>query len=66
MLHLYIVTIAEVERNGELTIRHESHDLAAVGTTNIACACGASSPEECLVNKTGGAVMKRNGEKVDV
>lgn len=64
VLHLYIVTITDVERNVELTIKHESHDLAAVGTTHIACACG--SPDECLMNKTTGSVtMKKNGEKSD-
>lgn len=63
VLHLYIVTIAEVERNVELTIKHESHDLAAVGTTHIACACG--STDDCLMNKTGASSVKRNGEKAE-
>ncbi|XP_076266838.1 SET domain-containing protein upSET isoform X1 [Rhynchophorus ferrugineus] len=57
VLHLYVVAIATVEKNSELTIKHESHDLAAVGTTQIACACGR--PDECAVNKT---TIKRNGE----
>ncbi|KAL1494317.1 hypothetical protein ABEB36_009932 [Hypothenemus hampei] len=57
VLHLYIVSIATVEKNCELTIKHESHDLAAIGTTHIACACGR--PEECSVNKT---TIKNNGE----
>ncbi|CAH0554751.1 unnamed protein product [Brassicogethes aeneus] len=58
VLHLYIVSITDVEKNGELTIKHESHDLAVVGTTRIACACN-SPPDECAVNKTS---IKKNGE----
>lgn len=57
VLHLYVVSIADVERNSELTIKHESHDLAVVGTTQIPCACG--SPDDCTVNKT---TVKKNGE----
>lgn len=57
VLHLYIVSIINVEKNFELTIKHESHDLAAIGTTQIACACG--NAEECLVNKS---TIKKNGE----
>ncbi|KAF2902327.1 hypothetical protein ILUMI_03865, partial [Ignelater luminosus] len=61
VLHLYIVTVVTVEKNLELTIKHESHDLAAVGTTHIACACG--KPDECTVNK---GPLKKNGESADV
>lgn len=61
VLHLYIVTIAQVERNCELKIKHESHDLAAIGTTQIACACG--NPDECTVNKT---TIKKNGDTTEV
>lgn len=57
------MTIAEVEKNIELTIKHESHDLAAAGTTHIACACGNS--DDCGVNSKGG-VAKRNGESKEV
>ncbi|XP_030761841.1 uncharacterized protein LOC115886711 isoform X2 [Sitophilus oryzae] len=57
VLHLYVVAVTTVDKNSELTIRHESHDLAAVGTTQIACACGR--PDQCAVNKTS---IKRNGE----
>lgn len=62
VLHLYIVTVVEVEKNVELTIKHESHDLAAAGTTHIACACG--KPDDCGVNK--GTSIKRNGEATEV
>ncbi|XP_066157225.1 microtubule-associated protein 1B isoform X1 [Euwallacea fornicatus] len=61
VLHLYIVSLTNVEKNCELTIRHESHDLAAVGTTQIACACGR--PDECAVNKIP---VKKNGEVAEV
>lgn len=61
VLHLYIVSISTVDKNCELTIKHESHDLAAIGTTQIACACGCS--EECTVNKTS---IKKNGEVTEV
>lgn len=57
VLHLYIVTVVTVEKNLELTIRHETHDLAVVGTTDIPCACG--SPEFCTLNK-----IKKNGDLV--
>ncbi|KAL3268938.1 hypothetical protein HHI36_008025 [Cryptolaemus montrouzieri] len=58
VLHLYIVTLSAVDRNVELTIKHESHDLAAVGTTQIACYCGNMS--ECKINKT--STVKKNGD----
>ncbi|RZC35224.1 SET domain containing protein, partial [Asbolus verrucosus] len=61
VLHLYIVTIANVEKNVELTIKHESHDLAAIGTTHIACACG--NIEECTVNRT---TVKKNGDTTEM
>lgn len=61
VLHLYIVTVNTVEKNMELTIKHESHDLAVVGTTHVACACG--KPDECNVNK---GPVKKNGEIVEL
>ncbi|KAK9877038.1 hypothetical protein WA026_016065 [Henosepilachna vigintioctopunctata] len=56
VLHLYIVTITSIDKNAELTIKHESHDLAVVGTTHIACYCGKL--DECNLNKT----VKKNGD----
>lgn len=56
VLHLYIVTTSQVEKNIELTIKHESHDLAVAGSTEISCACG--NFELCLFNKN----IKKNGE----
>ena len=61
VLHLYIVTITNVEKNVELTIKHESHDLAAIGTTHIACACG--NVDECTVNRT---TVKKNGDTTEM
>lgn len=59
-LHLYVVTVSQVEKSQELTIRHETHDLAAVGTTNISCACG--NPQTCGLfhnqRKNGGSVQE--------
>ncbi|XP_044755691.1 uncharacterized protein LOC123314454 isoform X2 [Coccinella septempunctata] len=59
VLHLFIVAIFRIEKCAEITIKHESHDLAAIGTTQISCYCG--NPAECKVNKT---TVKRNGEAV--
>nr|CAH7745442.1 unnamed protein product [Callosobruchus chinensis] len=61
VLHLYIVTTETVDKNSELTIKHESHDLAAIGTAQIPCACGNAG--ECAVNKT---TVKKNGETPEV
>ncbi|XP_072385367.1 uncharacterized protein upSET isoform X3 [Diabrotica undecimpunctata] len=60
-LHIYVATTTTVDKNFELTIKHESHDLAAIGTTSIACACGNS--EECGVNRTS---VKKNGDVMEV
>ncbi|KAG5888096.1 hypothetical protein JTB14_021896 [Gonioctena quinquepunctata] len=62
VLHIYVVSMAVVDKNCELTIKHESHDLAAVGTTRIACACG--KPEECTVNKS--STIKKNGDATEL
>lgn len=59
VLHLYVVTMTVVDKNMELTIKHESHDLAVVGTTEVPCACG--NTELCTVNK-----IKKNGDMTDV
>lgn len=59
VLHLYLVAISHIERWSEITMKHESHDLAAIGTTQISCFCG--NPAECKVNKSS---LKRNGDSV--
>lgn len=59
VLHLYVVAMAMVEKNVELTIKHESHDMAVVGAAEIACACG--DPEQCAVNK-----IKKNGDLAEM
>lgn len=67
VLHLYVVTIASVQLGQELTIKHESHDLAAAGTTHIACYCGLPQ-DECKINNRSAnntsapTLVKRNGE----
>lgn len=61
-LHLYVVTVTQVEKNQELTIRHETHDLAAAGTTNISCACG--NAQNCgLLRKNGSALHEETHRK---
>lgn len=59
VLHLYVVAITVVDKNVELTLKHESHDLAVVGTAEVPCACG--NLELCTVNK-----IKKNGDVTDV
>lgn len=51
-LHLYIVTTTAIEKNAEITIRHEQHDLLLSPNPNgpivpIVCAC--NNPRECQV-----------------
>ncbi|XP_043261081.1 uncharacterized protein LOC122402396 isoform X4 [Colletes gigas] len=51
-LHLYIVTTTAVEKNAEITIRHEQHDLLLSPNPNgpmipIFCAC--NNPRECQI-----------------
>ncbi|XP_022918651.1 myb-like protein X isoform X2 [Onthophagus taurus] len=60
VLHLYIVTASAVEKDVELTIKHESHDLvAAVNTTaEVSCACG--NPETCALKSQS----RKNGIQV--
>ncbi|XP_034951267.1 homeobox protein 5 isoform X2 [Chelonus insularis] len=51
-LHLYIVTTTAIEKNAEITIRHEQHDLLLSPNSNssltqLACACG--NPKTCQI-----------------
>ncbi|XP_076300170.1 SET domain-containing protein upSET isoform X2 [Lasioglossum baleicum] len=51
-LHLYIVTTTAIEKNAEITIRHEQHDLLLSPNPNgpmvpIVCAC--NNPRECQI-----------------
>ncbi|XP_043602642.1 uncharacterized protein LOC122576419 isoform X3 [Bombus pyrosoma] len=51
-LHLYIVTTSAIEKNAEITIRHEQHDLLLSPNPNgpmmpIVCAC--NNPRECQI-----------------
>lgn len=58
VLHLYIVTTIQVDKNLELTIKHEAHDLAVANNSEVSCACG--NLESCLINKS----PKKNGENI--
>ncbi|EFN88544.1 Histone-lysine N-methyltransferase MLL5 [Harpegnathos saltator] len=51
-LHLYIVTTTAIEKNAEITIKHEQHDLLLSPNPNstalpVVCAC--SNPRECQI-----------------
>lgn len=50
-LHLYIVTTTAIEKNAEITIRHEQHDLLLSPNPNSSmmpiCAC--NNPRECQI-----------------
>lgn len=63
VLHLYIVTINTIDKNTELTIKHESHDLAAVGAAEIPCACGNAELCHLKARKNGENVFETNHRK---
>ncbi|XP_032683308.1 uncharacterized protein LOC116849840 isoform X2 [Odontomachus brunneus] len=51
-LHLYIVTTTAIEKNAEITIKHEQHDLLLSpnpnsSTSPVVCAC--NNPRECQI-----------------
>ncbi|XP_019886348.2 uncharacterized protein LOC105276642 isoform X3 [Ooceraea biroi] len=51
-LHLYIVTTCAIEKNAEITIKHEQHDLLLSPNLNsptlpVVCAC--NNPRECQI-----------------
>nr|XP_033327266.1 uncharacterized protein LOC117220916 isoform X4 [Megalopta genalis] len=61
-LHLYIVTTTAIEKNAEITIRHEQHDLLLSPNPNgptvpIVCAC--NNPRECQITSVN--QMSRRG-----
>lgn len=47
-LHLYLVSLNAIEKNTELTIRHESYTMGFSTSSIVSCACG--SPGQCSVN----------------
>ncbi|KRT80385.1 PHD finger motif containing protein, partial [Oryctes borbonicus] len=63
VLHLYIVTINSIDKNTELTIKHESHDLAAVGTAEVPCACGNTDTCNLKSRKNGDGILENNHRK---
>ncbi|XP_076180605.1 SET domain-containing protein upSET isoform X2 [Ptiloglossa arizonensis] len=51
-LHLYIVTTTAVEKNAEITIRHEQHDLLLSPNPNgpmMPTFCACNNPRECQI-----------------
>ncbi|XP_024943695.1 uncharacterized protein LOC107270539 isoform X2 [Cephus cinctus] len=55
-LHLYIVTTTAIEKNAEITIRHEQHDLMLSPNPNspllpVVCAC--NNPRDCQIASMG-------------
>lgn len=64
-LHLYIVTSTAIEKNVEITIRHEQHDLMlspnpnATAVMPLVCAC--NNPRSCQIATAAGQVPARRG-----
>lgn len=55
-LHLYIVTTTAIEKNAEITIRHEQHDLMLSPNSNSPIApliCACNNTRECQVAAIG-------------
>lgn len=51
-LHLYIVTTTPIEKNAEITIRHEQHDLMLSPNSNsclIPLVCACNNPKDCQI-----------------
>ncbi|XP_044727517.1 inactive histone-lysine N-methyltransferase 2E isoform X2 [Chrysoperla carnea] len=49
-LHLYLVSLNAIEKNTELTIRHDTYNVGSSTSNIMSCAC--SNPEQCSVNTT--------------
>lgn len=65
-LHLYIVTTCAIEKNAEITIKHEQHDLllspnpGSSPALPVVCAC--SNPRECqIANNAANQQLNRRG-----
>ncbi|XP_012257783.2 uncharacterized protein LOC105687044 isoform X3 [Athalia rosae] len=55
-LHLYIVTTTAIEKNAEITIRHEQHDLMLSPNLNspiVPLICACNNTRECQVAAMG-------------
>ncbi|XP_036149895.1 uncharacterized protein LOC105839571 isoform X2 [Monomorium pharaonis] len=69
-LHLYIVTTCAIEKNAEITIKHEQHDLLLSPNPNssvlpVVCAC--NNPRECQIANAASQLSRRgsNGALVE-
>ncbi|KYM94912.1 Histone-lysine N-methyltransferase MLL5 [Cyphomyrmex costatus] len=69
-LHLYIVTTCAIEKNAEITIKHEQHDLLLSPNPNspampVVCAC--NNPRECQITNAASQLNRRgsNGALVE-
>ncbi|KAL0106313.1 hypothetical protein PUN28_016201 [Cardiocondyla obscurior] len=69
-LHLYIVTTCAIEKNAEITIKHEQHDLLLSPNPNspslpIVCAC--NNQRECQIANAASQLNRRssNGALVE-
>lgn len=64
-LHLYIVTTCAIEKNAEITIKHEQHDLllspnpSSSPALPIVCAC--NNPRECQIANAANQQLNRRG-----
>nr|XP_012218339.1 PREDICTED: LOW QUALITY PROTEIN: uncharacterized protein LOC105669787 [Linepithema humile] len=63
-LHLYIVTTSAIEKNAEITIKHEQHDLLLSPNPNspalpVVCAC--NNPRECQIANAAANQLNRRG-----
>ncbi|XP_070157688.1 uncharacterized protein Upset isoform X1 [Polyergus mexicanus] len=64
-LHLYIVTTCAIEKNAEITIKHEQHDLllspnpGSSPALPIVCAC--NNPRECQIANAANQQLNRRG-----
>ncbi|KAG5309703.1 KMT2E methyltransferase, partial [Acromyrmex insinuator] len=69
-LHLYIVTTCAIEKNAEITIKHEQHDLLLSPNPSspampVVCAC--NNPRECQITNAASQLNRRgsNGALVE-
>ncbi|XP_072762299.1 uncharacterized protein Upset [Anoplolepis gracilipes] len=64
-LHLYIVTTCAIEKNAEITIKHEQHDLllspnpGSSPALPVVCAC--NNPRECQIANAANQQLNRRG-----
>ncbi|XP_011257810.1 uncharacterized protein LOC105252212 isoform X2 [Camponotus floridanus] len=64
-LHLYIVTTCAIEKNAEITIKHEQHDLllspnpGSSPALPVVCAC--NNPRECQIANATNQQLNRRG-----